>query len=109
MDLTSLLHGDLKELIQTVGLIGLFIMVFLESGMLVGFFFPGDSLLFTAGFLASQGFFDIHVLAIGSFIAAVLGDSIGYLIGHKFGRKIFNKEEKRMLKLENKILKASRF
>ncbi len=92
-DLSMLLHGDLKALIEAIGYIGVFTMVFLESGLLVGFFFPGDSLLFTAGFLASQGFFDITILAIGCFIAAVVGDSLGYLIGYKFGRSLFKKEQ----------------
>lgn len=87
------MHFDLKELIQAVGYLGVFTIVFVESGLLVGFFFPGDSLLFTAGFLASQGFFDIKVLILGCFMAAVAGDSAGYYIGHKFGRKLFNKED----------------
>lgn len=84
---------DLTELIRTVGYLGVFAIVFVESGLLVGFFFPGDSLLFTAGFLASQGFFDIKVLILGCFMAAVAGDSAGYYIGHKFGRKLFTKED----------------
>lgn len=87
------MHFDLVPLIQTAGYLGVFAIVFLESGMLVGFFFPGDSLLFTAGFLASQGLLDIRVLIAGCFIAAVAGDSVGYYIGHKFGRKLFNKED----------------
>ncbi|TSC86066.1 MAG: Uncharacterized protein G01um10147_1004 [Microgenomates group bacterium Gr01-1014_7] len=86
------MHFDLASLIQTVGYLGVFTIVFLESGLLIGFFFPGDSLLFTAGFLASQGFFDIKVLIAGCFVAAVAGDSIGYLIGAKLGPKIFTKE-----------------
>ena len=87
------MHFDLQELIRTVGYLGVFGIVFLESGMLVGFFFPGDSLLFTAGFLASQGFLDIKVLIVGCFLAAVAGDSVGYMIGKKFGRKLFTKED----------------
>ena len=87
------MHLDLTELIRTVGYLGVFSIVFLESGMLIGFFFPGDSLLFTAGFLASQGILDIKILIIGCFIAAVAGDSVGYYIGKKFGRKLFNKED----------------
>src|SRR3989344_3004917 len=86
------MHFDLVSLIQTVGYLGVFTIVFLESGLLIGFFFPGDSLLFTAGFLASQGYLDIKVLISGCFIAAVLGDSIGYLIGAKLGPKIFTKD-----------------
>ncbi|MBI4036879.1 VTT domain-containing protein [Candidatus Daviesbacteria bacterium] len=87
------MHFDLATFIQTVGYIGVFIITFVESGLLVGFFLPGDSLLFTAGFLASQGFFNIVLLALGCFIAAVLGDSAGYYIGHKFGKKLFHKED----------------
>ena len=86
------MHFDLVSLIQTVGYLGIFAIVFLESGLLVGFFFPGDSLLFTAGFLASQGFFDIKILIAGCFIAAVAGDSIGYYIGAKLGPKLFKKD-----------------
>ena len=86
------MHFDLVELIRTVGYLGVFTIVFLESGLLIGFFFPGDSLLFTAGFLASQGFFDIKILIAGCFIFAVLGDSIGYYIGKTLGPKIFTKE-----------------
>lgn len=85
-------HLDLVELIRAVGYLGVFTIVFLESGLLIGFFFPGDSLLFTAGFLASQGFFDIKILIAGCFIFAVLGDSIGYYIGSRLGPKIFTKE-----------------
>lgn len=92
MELSSLLHGDLKALIEAIGYIGVFSIVFLESGMLVGFFFPGDSLLFTAGFLASQGIFNISYLILGCFLGAVVGDSVGYFIGHRFGRKLFEKE-----------------
>lgn len=92
MDLNSLLHGDLRSLIQTIGYLGVFGIVFVESGLLVGFFLPGDSLLFTAGFLASQGFFDIKILAVGCFIAAILGDSVGYMIGSRYGKRVFSKE-----------------
>ncbi|MCR4305934.1 MAG: VTT domain-containing protein [Candidatus Daviesbacteria bacterium] len=84
---------DLVTLIKTFGYLGVFAIVFLESGMMVGFFFPGDSLLFTAGILASQNVIDIRILIAGCFIFAVLGDSVGYYIGQKFGRKLFNKED----------------
>lgn len=88
-----MLPVDLITLIKTVGYLGIFAIVFLESGLMIGFFFPGDSLLFTAGFLASQGILDIKILVVGCFLAAVLGDSIGYYIGQKFGRKLFKKED----------------
>ncbi|MBI2019924.1 VTT domain-containing protein [Candidatus Daviesbacteria bacterium] len=101
-------HLDLATLIQTVGYFGVFIIVFLESGMMLGFFFPGDSLLFTAGFLASQNFLDIKILIIGCFISAVAGDSIGYLIGQKFGRKLFSKEDS-ILFHKDHLMRAQKF
>jgi membrane-associated protein len=87
------MHLDLQTILPAIGLLGIFAIVFAESGLLVGFFLPGDSLLFTAGFLASQGIFDIHTLAIVCFIAAVTGDSVGYAFGHRVGRRLFNRKE----------------
>ena len=83
----------LDTIIPTIGYLGIFAIVFAESGLLIGFFLPGDSLLFTAGFLASQNVFDIRILALLCFIAAVIGDSVGYAIGHKFGRKLFRRPD----------------
>ncbi len=108
MDFQTLLNGDLRTILQTIGYFGIFTMIFLESGMLIGFFFPGDSVLFTAGFLASQGFFDIRLLIIGTFIGAVVGDSIGYFIGHKFGRKLFDKENSLLFRKDH-LLRAEQF
>lgn len=108
MDLQSLLHPDLRTIIQTIGYLGVYLIVFVESGLLIGFFLPGDSLLFTAGFLASQGFFNIVYLSLGCFIAAVLGDSVGYWIGHKFGRRLFQKKESLLFNPEH-LTKAAEF
>jgi membrane-associated protein len=80
-------------LIQTLGLIGVFAVIFAESGTLFGLFFPGDSLLFVAGLFASKGFFSVWVLYIGAAAAAILGDSVGYWFGAKLGPAIFTKEE----------------
>jgi len=80
-------------IVQTMGLVGVLFIVFAESGLFFGFFFPGDSLLFTAGFLASQGYLNVHILAWGAFICAILGDSFGYYFGQKIGPKIFTKED----------------
>lgn len=99
---------DLVTLIKTVGYLGIFAIVFLESGMMIGFFFPGDSLLFTAGFLASQNLLDIRILIAGCFIFAVLGDSVGYYIGQRFGRKLFNKEDSVWFH-KNHLTKAQNF
>ena len=99
---------NLQALIKAVGLIGLFAIIFAESGLLIGFFLPGDSLLFTAGFLASQGFFNIALLAILAFIAAVLGDSTGYAFGKRVGRKLFIKDDSLFFKKAN-LIKAENF
>jgi membrane-associated protein len=73
-------------------------IVFAESGLFFGFFLPGDSLLFTAGFLASQGVFNLPALALGCFVAAVLGDNVGYASGARFGRKLFQRDDSRFFK-----------
>lgn len=80
---------DLPELVHSVGYLGLFAIIFAESGILIGLFLPGDSLLFTTGFLASQGYLNIWLLIPILYTAAFLGDSTGYWIGHKVGPKIF--------------------
>jgi membrane-associated protein len=82
---------DIESLIMTYGVIGITTIVFLESGVFFGFFFPGDSLLFTAGFLASQGLLPIWTLYLSLLFAAIFGDSVGYYTGHRFGRKLFNR------------------
>src|SRR3989339_1510584 len=84
---------DLVALIKAAGYLGLFGIVFAESGLFVGFFLPGDSLLFTAGFLASQGFLNIWILAPLAFIAAILGDNFGYAFGRRVGPVIFRRED----------------
>jgi len=97
----ELLHLDLKTFIATIGYIGVFGIIFAESGLLIGFFFPGDSLLFTAGVIAGsqtlQSTLGIElsypVLAIGCFIAAVTGDSVGYWFGSRVGRRLFERED----------------
>ena len=88
-----LLGIDLVSLIKAAGYVGIFLIVFAESGLLIGFFLPGDSLLFTAGFLTSQGYLHIIPLATLTFIAAVLGDYFGYAFGRKVGPAIFTKED----------------
>lgn len=99
---------DLIALIKTAGYIGIFAIIFAESGLFIGFFLPGDSLLFTAGFLASQGFLNIWLLMGLTFIGAVLGDSVGYWFGKKTGNKIFTKEDSFLFKKDN-IRKSEEF
>ena len=84
---------DLSSLIQTFGYIGIVAVVFAESGLFFGFFLPGDSLLFTAGFLASQGFFNIFILIALTTTAAIVGDSVGYWFGKKVGPFIFSRPD----------------
>ncbi|MDP3962687.1 MAG: VTT domain-containing protein [bacterium] len=84
---------DPQKIITAFGLVGVILIVFAESGLFFGFFLPGDSLLFTAGFLASQGILPISLLLIGTFVAAVLGDSVGYWFGKKTGPALFSKED----------------
>jgi len=84
---------DPAFLVATFGLFGVFAIVFAESGLFFGFFLPGDSLLFTAGLLASQGHFSVLVLWLGCVLCAILGDSVGYAFGKKVGPKIFFRED----------------
>ncbi len=84
---------DVVDLVKSAGYLGITAVIFAESGLLLGFFLPGDSVLFTAGFLASQGFLDVRVLVILCFLAAILGDSVGYATGKHLGPRIFRRED----------------
>lgn len=84
---------DPKFLIETLGTIGIIAIVFAESGLFFGFFLPGDSLLFTAGLFASQGHLSLMALLIGSAIAAIAGDSVGYAFGKRVGPALFTRED----------------
>lgn len=100
---SALLGIDLVELITWAGVVGVAAIVFAESGLLIGFFLPGDSLLFTAGFLTHQGILNIniHTLVAILFVAAAAGDSVGYMFGNRVGRKIFRKPDSLLFKKEN--------
>ena len=92
------LPGDLNEILKDIGLLGIFAMIFAESGLLVGIFLPGDSVLFSAGVLASQGWFNLPLLALGSFVAAVSGDAVGYAFGRRVGRRLYERPDSRFFK-----------
>jgi membrane-associated protein len=99
----GLLGIDIKELLDSLspyGEIVLWLIVFAETGLLIGFFLPGDSLLFTAGILASQGKLDIALVVVGCFVAAVIGDQVGYTIGQRLGPRLFRKPDSRIFKQE---------
>lgn len=96
---------DPENIIEWLGpfaTIGLFLIIFAESGLLIGFFLPGDSLLFTAGLLASQDKFGLNlpVLLVGCFLAAVIGDQVGYAFGNRVGPSLFKRPDSRLFKQE---------
>lgn len=97
-----------EQLISALGLAGVVAIIFAESGLFLGFFLPGDSLLFTAGLLASQGYLNIWWLAPAATLAAILGDSVGYWFGAKVGPKIFSKEDSLFFHKDH-LLKTSEF
>ncbi len=86
------------EALGPVGMFVVFAIIFAESGLFFGFFFPGDSLLLTAGLVAFKGIFNIWALVIGVFIAAVLGDNVGFWFGNKVGPPIFSRPQSRFFK-----------
>jgi membrane-associated protein len=84
--------SNLPELVQWAGLFGLTAIIFSETGLLVGVFLPGDSLLVTAGLLAARGYLKIYTLVPALTLAAICGNSIGHFIGRATGPRIFNRE-----------------
>jgi len=94
--LSDLLHRlrDLPALIQWAGYVGLTAIIFIETGLFFGFFLPGDSLLVTAGLLASQGFsLDVYLLGALLNVAAIAGDNTNYWIGRYMGPRVFTRDE----------------
>lgn len=87
------MYFDLLELLQVIGTFGLLGIVFAESGLFFGFFLPGDSLLVTAGLLASQEVLPFEILMIFTPLAAIAGDSVGYWFGKKVGKRIFSRDK----------------
>jgi membrane-associated protein len=112
--LEAILHLDLMAILTTIfkvagiGYVVIFAIIFSESGLLIGIFFPGDSLLFTAGLLASRGVLNVWILIAITFAAAVSGDSTGYAFGYKVGPMLFKRENSRIFKREN-LLRAESF
>ncbi|MEU8507937.1 VTT domain-containing protein [Streptomyces brevispora] len=94
---------DPDHLIGQFGLIGVLVIVFAESGLLIGFFLPGDSLLFTTGLLVTTG--KLHtplwLVCVLVALAAIIGDQVGYLFGRKVGPSLFNRPDSRLFKQEN--------
>ena len=105
---------DLVDLIIGLGIFAILVVIFAESGLLIGFFLPGDSLLFTAGALYATGILpgnvpvNIHLFVFLLFLAAVLGDTVGYWFGRKAGPRIFKKPDARIFK-QSHVQNAQKF
>ncbi len=108
--LTTMAIGnfDVNSWIASGGILLIAAIVFAESGLLIGFFLPGDTLLLAAGVLAAQGVLNLPILLIAVYAAAVLGDNVGYSIGRRSGSRIFKKKEGILFHPEQ-IDRANRF
>lgn len=102
------MHLDVTSLIQSGGLLMIALIVYAESGMMVGFFLPGDTLLLSAGVLAASGQFPIELSVAVIALAAVLGDNTGYIIGRTMGRRLFKKKDGIIFRQEY-VQKAEKF
>ena len=92
---------DVPSLVRIGGLIGLIVIVFSETGLLIGFFLPGDSLLITAGLFAAKGDFNIVTLNATLIVAAILGDATGYWIGRRMGQALYNRPDSVLFRKEH--------
>lgn len=99
---------DLIELVRTIGYFGVWGIIFAETGIFFCFFFPGDSLLFVAGFLSGTGLFSPIILILGTFLAAVLGNFAGYQLGKFMGPRIFTKEDSLLFRKAH-VIKAQKY
>lgn len=99
---------DIVALVRASGYAGIAFIVFAETGLFVGFFLPGDSLLFTAGFLASQGYLSIGLLTALIVLGAILGNIAGYEFGKRIGPRIFRRERSFFFNKDN-IERARKF
>jgi membrane-associated protein len=89
---------DVRGLIQLGGLLAICVIVFVETGLFVGFFLPGDSLLVTAGIFAAAGDLNVVTLLVGASACAVAGDQVGYVIGRRAGQALYNRPDSRFFK-----------
>ena len=96
----SLNPKEILDSLSPYGEIGLILIVFAETGLLIGFFLPGDSLLFTAGWLANEGRLSLASILVGCGIAAVAGDQLGFTIGSRVGPRLLRRGDSRLFKRE---------
>jgi membrane-associated protein len=99
---------SIEEIIKWGGTLVLIAIVFAETGLLVGFFLPGDSLLVTAGVFAAAGYLNVWVLLVTLSIAAIVGDQVGYMIGRKLGARLYARENSRLFRREH-LIRAHEF
>ena len=101
---------NVDHIIQVGGLLLIAALIFSESGMFIGFFFPGDTLLLAAGVLAAQGtlHFSLSVLILVIALAAIAGDNVGYHIGKRWGRRLFRKPDGMVFRQEY-VQRAEKF
>ena len=101
---------DVRQLVQAGGYIGLTLIIFAETGLLIGFFLPGDSLIVTAGLLAAQPQFGLHIWLLGLLltVAAILGNSLGYAIGKYSGPRLFTRDDSLLFKKKH-LFRAHEF
>jgi membrane-associated protein len=109
MELTEIFsHTYIIESLRAIGYIGIALIVFAESGLFFGCFLPGDSLLFSAGLLASQEVFNIYILVPLIIVSAIVGDSVGYWFGGVVGPKIFTKDDSLFFSKQH-VVRAKQF
>jgi len=94
---------NVPELIRWGGLVGLIIIVFAETGLMIGFFLPGDSLLVTAGLFAAKGDLNIWWLNLSLILAAIVGGAVGYWIGYRAGKALYNRPNSFFFRREHLI------
>ncbi len=99
---------NVPELIRLVGLYGLIFIIFAETGLMVGFFLPGDSLLVTAGLFAARGDLDVTTLLVTLSLAAIVGDATGYYIGKKAGHTLYSRPNSFFFRKEH-LLRTRQF
>ena len=99
---------DVEFIIKFGGIFMICAIVFAETGLMIGFFLPGDSLLVTAGVFAAAGFFDVYLLLIFASLCAVVGDQVGYYFGRKVGQTLFTREDSLLFKRSH-VLRAQKF
>src|SRR6185312_3848845 len=99
---------DVSGLVQAAGYTGMAVIIFAETGLLIGFFLPGDSLLVSAGLLGSQGYIDVWLLGLILSVAAVVGDTVGYAIGKATGHHLFTREDSLLFNRKH-LIKAHEF